>query len=73
LAREFRRHYGCTVTDYIRHLRIEFACRELLVSNASVVDIALRAGFADHSHLARTLRKDVGMSPTQFRSTHAAR
>jgi AraC family transcriptional regulator len=34
LAREFRRHYQCTMGEYIRRLRIEFACREISVSNA---------------------------------------
>ncbi len=33
LARAFRRTYHCTVGDYVRKLRIEFACQKLTGSN----------------------------------------
>jgi AraC family transcriptional regulator len=67
LARAFRKRYLCSVGDYLRRLRIEAACRALLNSATPIVEIALRSGFSDQSHLCRTLKQYTGMSPRHFR------
>jgi AraC family transcriptional regulator len=69
LAREFRRFYGCTMTEYVRQRRIDFACHEMLNSRASLSEIALAAGFFDQSHFARTFKAQMSMSPKQYRTT----
>lgn len=68
LARDFRRRQGMTIGDYIRTLRIEWACRELVATDQPIVEIALRAGFCDHSHMTRTFRRVTGLTPTEFRA-----
>jgi AraC family transcriptional regulator len=72
LARAFRTHHRCSVGDYLRKLRIEAACHELLNSEAPLVEIAARAGFSDQSHLCRILKRYTGMSPSQFRRDRSA-
>lgn len=67
LARAFRKRYLCSVGDYLRKLRIEAACQALLNSDTPIVEIALRCGFSDQSHLCRTLKQYTGMSPRHFR------
>lgn len=73
LCREFRRHYRCTVGEYIRRLRVEYACHELSTSSVPIVDIALSAGFTDQSHFARTFKRHTGMSPADYRRTFRTR
>ena len=73
LAREFRRFYKCTVGEFIRQRRIEFACHQISTTDASLSDIALTTGFFDHSHFARTFKKLVGMTPRQYRAAPGAR
>jgi AraC family transcriptional regulator len=68
LAREFRLQQGLTVGEYIRKLRIEFVSQELATSAQTIVDIAVRAGFCDHSHMTRVFRRHTGLTPTEFRS-----
>jgi AraC family transcriptional regulator len=51
----------------VRALRVDFACRELARRDQPLAEIALAAGFADQSHLARCLRKRTGMTPAAFR------
>jgi AraC family transcriptional regulator len=67
LARVFRRTYGCSVGEYVRRLRVEFACRELARPGRSLVGIALEAGFSDQSQFCRTFKRHVGLTPSQFR------
>jgi AraC family transcriptional regulator len=68
LAREFRKHYGCTVGEKVRRLRVEYACGEIARSNRPLLEIALAAGFADQSHFSKVFRSHTGMTPSQFSS-----
>ena len=68
LARVFRRRFGCTVGEYVRQLRVDFACRELSNSRKPLAEIATAAGFCDQAHLSRTLKRFTGMTPVEFRS-----
>ena len=67
LARVFRRFHRCTVGEYVRRLRIEFASCQLSASDTPLVEIALAAGFSDQSHFSRTFKRHTGMLPTEFR------
>lgn len=67
LAREYVRHYGCTIGEQVRRLRIEFACEQLSSTDQCLADIALGAGFSDQSHFTTSFRQHVGMPPSQYR------
>jgi AraC family transcriptional regulator len=73
LARVFRRQHGCTLGDYVRRLRVEFACRQLESSDTRLVEIALWAGFPDQSHFTKTFRNQMGITPGEFRRQLRAR
>jgi AraC family transcriptional regulator len=66
LSRAFRQHYGVTVGEFLRDLRVSYA-RDRLASRAPLQEIALDAGFADQSHFTRTFRRVTGMTPADFR------
>jgi AraC family transcriptional regulator len=68
LAREFRNHYNCTVGDLIRRQRIDFACRQLAKPNQTLTNISISAGFYDQSHFAKTFKRLMGISPSQYRA-----
>lgn len=67
LAQSFRKFYNCTIGDYLRSLRIGFACRQLRRPEIPLSEIAFHAGFADQSHFSRTFKKTFGVPPTQYR------
>ena len=67
LARSFRREYGQTVGEYARSLRLEWAAEQLALDDASLAEIALRAGFADQSHFTRAFRRHAGVTPGRYR------
>jgi AraC family transcriptional regulator len=68
LAREFRRHFRCTIGDFIRRVRVEFACREIAETDAPLSEVALAAGFYDQSHFSNMFRRFTGMTPTAYRA-----
>lgn len=67
LCRAFRSQYGCTIGDYVRNLRVEFAAHRLSTSQHSLVEIALAAGFSDQSHFTKAFRRCTGTTPGAFR------
>jgi AraC family transcriptional regulator len=73
LARVFRQQQGCTVGDYVRRLRIEYACHCLRTSDTALPTIALAAGFSDQSHFSRVFKRQTGLSPAVFRESLVSR
>lgn len=68
LAREFRKHFGCTVGEYVRQLRLDFACAQLTRGHDSLAAIAQAAGFTDQSHFTRMFRRRMGLTPGAYRA-----
>jgi len=68
LARAWRAHFGCTLGQFIRQRRVEFACRALTSTVTGLSEIALAAGFVDQSHFTHTFRNLVGLTPGAFRA-----
>jgi len=66
LARQFRRFYGCSVSDYIRRRRVQSAALHLGSSN-TLSETAHACGFHDHAHMCRSFRRESAMSPSEFR------
>lgn len=68
LANSFRRHYRCSIGEYLRQRRIESACHKISISKDSLVEIALASGFSNQSHFSRIFKQITGMSPAQYRA-----
>lgn len=73
LARVFRRCYHCTIAEYVRRLRVEFACRALRASNESLAEIALNAGFSDQSSFSKTFKRLMNQTPAEYRQANRSR
>jgi AraC family transcriptional regulator len=69
LVRAFRRHYGCAPASYLLRIRIEEARQALAVTNASIAEIALQAGFFDQAHFTRRFRAVTGTTPGRYRAS----
>lgn len=62
-ARAFRQAAGCTVSAYLRALRLLDAGRLILEKRHSLADVALHVGFADQAHFTRAFSRDLGFPP----------
>jgi AraC family transcriptional regulator len=67
-AELFRQSTGHPPYRYVLLRKIERAKQSLRYARCSVVEAALEAGFQNPSHFARTFRRFVGVSPSQFQS-----
>jgi AraC family transcriptional regulator len=67
LARQFRRHMGCSITDYRTLLRARAAAELLASSGVPPAAAAARCGFADQSHLCRVFKGATGLTPLAYR------
>src|SRR5260370_42468132 len=66
-SRLFKRTTGLTPSQYFIHLRMEKARRLLRETNQSVTEIGLDVGYTSPSPLAQIFRRDVGISPSEYR------
>src|SRR5688500_16274338 len=73
LSRVFRQKMGCTVGEYVRRLRFEFACQQILSTERRLCEVAHEAGFADQSHFNRIFRTQMGIAPYAYRKLHRRR
>jgi len=67
LAQRFRARYGCSIGEFLRAVRVEFACRELRETTRSLAEIALASGFYDQSHFNVVLKRATGRTPGEYR------
>jgi AraC family transcriptional regulator len=68
LARQFRRFLGCSVTDYISARRLQCAADLLAGAGLSLAGAAYDAGYSDQSHLTRSFRNSIGLTPQRYRT-----
>jgi len=67
LCRIFRRFRHRTIGDYVLGLRVQFVCRKLAQTRASLSDIAQEAGFTDQSYMTRIFKRVTGVTPGSYR------
>ena len=73
LARVFREKFGCTVGDYLRRRRVEFAAEQISKTRTPLCEIAQAAGFADQSHLNKIFKNAFGLTPAEYRKLNGSR
>lgn len=71
LHRVFEELTGRSPGSFIRTLRMEFALRSLRDRERSVLEVALSAGFSDHSAFSRSFRQVFGFAPRHARERHS--
>lgn len=70
-TRVFRASTGESPHRYVTQRRLEYARRQLTRTDRPIADIAAEAGFADQSHLTRTMRRYDGATPRTLRENRA--
>jgi AraC family transcriptional regulator len=67
ISRQFHQHFGCTISEYLRRVRVARAQSLLACPDLDVSEIALACGFCDQSHFTSTFRRLTGTPPYRYR------
>jgi AraC family transcriptional regulator len=66
-SRSFKQAFGEPPHAYVVRRRLEWACRLMITSSASLSEIAMSVGFSDQAHLCRLFSQALGQSPSSWR------
>lgn len=67
LSTLFKKEVGMTLTDYVNKNRIDYAKKLLKSTTLSIQDIAIQCGIPDIHYFTRLFRREMGMSPREWR------
>ncbi|MFI6587089.1 helix-turn-helix transcriptional regulator [Embleya sp. NPDC050493] len=67
LSRVFSREMGVSLTRYRNRVRLGRVLDRLAAGEVGLAALAVDLGFADQAHLCRTVRKELGYTPTVLR------
>ena len=68
ISRLMVEHTGMSLHQYVSRTRIGYALGLLEGGAYSVAEVAARVGFSDLVHFSKTFRKQIGKSPSAYRS-----
>jgi AraC-like DNA-binding protein len=65
--RQFKKHSGKTLSDFLQQIRLDAACRELARTDNPIIDVAFGNGFTQVSFFNRVFRRSLKCSPSDYR------
>lgn len=66
LSRKLKAISGCTPLDFIRHIKMQHACRLLETKNHSVSEVAEMVGYSDRRYFTSSFKKEFGVIPSDY-------
>lgn len=70
LIREFKKIYGDTPMNYLKHRRIEVSKDLLINTDHFIKEISSIVGFNSQSHFSRVFFQEVGIRPQDYRDSY---
>lgn len=68
LCRLFKKETGVPIHRYLNRLRLRHALESIVAGAEDLGSLALKLGFASHSHFTTAFRKEFGISPREARA-----
>jgi AraC-like DNA-binding protein len=66
-CRQFKKHSGKTLNEFLQQIRLDAVCHELATTDQPIIDLALGCGFSQVSFFNRVFRRAFRCSPSVFR------
>lgn len=71
IGKLFKQETGMPVSDFIREIRINEACRQLKETDKIITDIAPSCGYNDMKSFYAAFKKSTGLTPNEYRKKHS--
>ncbi|MBE5754367.1 MAG: AraC family transcriptional regulator [Clostridiales bacterium] len=69
LCKKFKNVMHCSIMEYVSRMRLSKAKSLLKDTNKSIEDVALDCGFSSANYLGLIFKKEVGLSPLNYRKS----
>lgn len=63
----FRKHFDCTINEYINALRVEKSVKLLKDRKLSIEDVSRHVGFSSAEYYSKVFKSKMGTSPMKYR------
>ncbi len=73
LTRLIKKHTGCTITQYVNNVKLQYAKELLRTTQMTTLMIAQEIHFESLSHFNHLFKKQFQMTPTEFRKQSTAK
>ncbi len=70
VCREFKKHMGMRLNEYMTGVKLEYSIALLAQRNNSIAQIAYHLGFSNESNFISCFRRHYGMTPNAWRKAH---
>ncbi|WP_308765163.1 response regulator [uncultured Bacteroides sp.] len=68
LSRKFRVITGCTPLEFIRNIKLKYACSLLDNKVISISEVAYAIGFSTPKYFTKCFKEEFGMTPTEYQN-----
>lgn len=68
--RTVRKFYNLTTTDFTNKLKLNYAARQLSMTNESIKSVAYNCGYMNLGHFYKTFKKYYGSTPSEYREEY---
>lgn len=66
LSRKLKVLTGLTPLDFVRNIKLKYACRLLKNKTVSISDVAYHLGFSSPKYFTKCFKKELGVTPSEF-------
>lgn len=73
VCREFKKHIGITLQEYVNSIKFAFACTLLASKSNSIQEIAYRMNYSSTANFIAAFRRRFGVTPAQWRKQRYSR
>ena len=72
LCRKFKKHFNCTIFEYLIYCRVLKAAELLLKTEKNIAQIGYEVGYSSIPTFSRTFKEWTGHAPVHFRQKYLA-
>lgn len=66
LSRKCRIIAGCTPLEFVRNIKLKYACSLLKNKSANISEVAYATGFSSPKYFTKCFKEEFGMTPTEY-------